>query len=122
MEESGNIPRVGVRTTEGYACSTIAEHDNTRAFDPNNSLRDLEAGWRNVQGFDDSDIEEESGLPPAQLRKSLLDPTQPMTPIAGHHQSVRLSQSVDRPKHTNPKCNLCPGLPAGIHLCRERGE
>ena len=71
--------------------------------------------------MEDLDSEEDTGLPPAQFRKSLLDPTQPMTPLTGHHQSIRLTQSVDRPKHTNPKCNLCPGLPPGVHFCRETG-
>ena len=119
LEKSGATPKVGIRTTQGYACSTYTEPGTSRAFDPDNSLMDFGAVWKSVQGLDDSDIEDDTKLPPAQARRSLLDS---IHPVAGHHQSVRLSQSVDRPKHTNPKCDLCPGLPAGLHYCKELGK
>ena len=74
LAKSVTEPRVGVKTTEGYACSTMAEPNGSRDFDPNNSLKDL-GPWNNCQGLVDSEDEDESELPLAQFRKSLLDPS-----------------------------------------------
>ena len=103
---------------------------STFARDPTGSRTFDPEGWGSGLGGlgGDSDSEEwddQTVLPCGQPCRSLMDSRRERSlypPQVGYNLSLNLTQSTDRPKHTNPVCKHCPGLRPGYHYCKESGR
>ena len=114
--------KMGTKTRHGgfLARTFIWNPTDSRVFAPElgafSSLA-LESTGLGGEGSDSDDWGDETMLPCAQACCSLIDQTMGgrLVREEGYHDSL-LSQTIDRPIHTNPEYIHCPGLHPGWHL------